>query len=454
MDAVSHRNEVMLESREGQRISPGTCPFRRERENVLTAEIPVGLVGISYHTASLKVRSKVGVAAVRLEQMLRRFSKAGFEECIVLSTCNRTEVYFVGGSHAEAEQILAAGSGLKFEDLQPHLYAKSGACAAHHLFGVASGLDSAVLGETEILAQLKCAVAAARTENLVGRHLDFLVRCSQSASRRVRTETELCRNVTSIGSLAVRDAGSCTGGLNGKTVVVVGAGKIAERIAKDLVLSGVHILLFVNRTYANAESLATRYGGDAYPYNELESCLAQADVVFTAASCDKPIIDFDTIQRVSEARDGRRLTLVDLGVPRNTHPSAASRPDWDVLDMDALLGHCGENSAKRSASVPRALEIMDEQLDEYLTECTRRAAAPTIEALVKYGDRLKDENLQWAEGRLSHLSEKDLKVVSDLATRMVKGFLQTPIRELKEELTSEQYRDLVLKLFHLEVGGR
>jgi glutamyl-tRNA reductase len=353
-----------------------------------------------------------------------------------------------------AEQILAEGSGLKFEDLQPHLYAKSGACAAHHLFGVASGLDSAVLGETEILAQIKSAVSAAREVNLVGRHLDFLVRSSQVASRRVRTETELCRNVTSIGSLAVRDAAHSTGGFDGKTVVVVGAGKIAERIAKDLVNSGAHILLFVNRTFANAESLATRYGGDAYPYGEMESCLAQADVVFTAASCDKPIIDRDTVQRVSEARDGRRLTLVDLGVPRNTHPSAADHPDWHVLDMDAILGRCGENSAKRSASVPRALEIMDEELDEYLTECTRRSAAPTIEALVKFGDQVKDENLQWAQGRLSHLSEKDLKVVSDLATRMAKGFLQTPIRELKEELTTEQYRDMVLKLFQLEAGGR
>jgi len=254
--------------------------------------------------------------------------------------------------------------------------------------------------------------------------------------------------------LAVRDASHSTGGYAGKTVVVIGAGKIAERIAKDLVNSGAHILLFVNRTFANAESLASRYGGDAYPYSEMESCLAQADVVFTAASSTQPIIDHETVQRISDEREGRRLTLVDLGVPRNTHPSAAALPDWDVLDMDAILGKCGENSAKRSASVPRALQIMDEELDEYLTECTRRAASPTIEALVKFGDSVKDENLQWANGRLSHLSEKDLKVVSDLATRMVKGFLQTPIRELREELTSEQYRDMVMKLFQLESGGQ
>lgn len=451
---MSHRNEILVGSLEEDLAPKGECPFRRERESNLTADTPVGLIGISYHTATLQVRSKVGVAAVRLEQMLRRFAEAGFEECLVLSTCNRTEVYFVGGSHTEAQKILADGSGVEMEDLEPHLYAKSGACAAHHLFGVASGLDSAVLGETEILAQLKGAVTGARERKLIGRHLDFLVRCSQAASRRVRTETDLCRNVTSIGSLAVRNAGLGTDGLAGKKVVVVGAGKIAERIAKDLVPIGVEALVFVNRTFANAESLAARYGGNAFPFSELEGCLSQADVVFTAASCDNPIIDFDMVQRVSQLRESRQLTLVDLGVPRNTDPSAAAKAAWHVLDMDALMGHCEENSAKRSASIPKALEIMDEELDEYLTECTRRSAGPAIEALVNYGEQVKDENLRWAEGKLSHLSEKDLKVVTDLASRMVKGFLQTPIRELKEELTSEQYRDLVLKLFHLEAGGQ
>jgi glutamyl-tRNA reductase len=154
------------------------------------------------------------------------------------------------------------------------------------------------------------------------------------------------------------------------------------------------------------------------------------------------------------SRNGRPLTLVDLGVPRNTHATAKMLPDWDVLDMDVLSSRCGENSAKRMASIPRAIEIMDEELEDYQTECIRRSASPTVEALVKFGEGVKEQNLQWANDRLSHLSEKDLRVVVDLASRMVKGFLQTPIQELKEELTSEPQRDVVLKLFRLESGGK
>ena len=454
MNVVSHRNELQLGAPDSDLSTVVECPFRIEHDDYLTAETPVGLIGISYHTATLQVRSRVGVAASGLDQILRRFAEVGFDECLVLSTCNRTEIYFVGGSHAEAEQILADESGLTFDELRPHLYSKSGACAAHHLFGVASGLDSAVLGETEILAQIKDAVATGRRSNSIGRHIDFLVRRSQAASRRVRTETDLCKNVTSVGSLAVRDASHKTGGLTGKTVVVVGAGKIAERIAKDLVLAGTPTILFVNRTFANAESLAARYGGQPQPYSELESSLTHADVVFTAASCDTPIIDHEAVQRINQARSGKPLTLVDLGVPRNTHASAKSLPEWNVLDMDVLSTRCGENSSKRMASIPRAVAIMDEELEDYLTECKQRAAAPTIQALMKFGEGVKQQNLDWANERLSHLSEKDLRVVADLATRMVKGFLQAPIQELKEELTTEQQRDLVLKLFQLESGGR
>ncbi len=453
MNVVSHRTDGMIGVRDQDLAPTGECPFRQEHDNCRSAFTPIGLIGISYHTATLQIRSKVGVVATRMNHILRRFDRTGFEECVVLSTCNRTEVYFVGGSHAEAEAILADEAGISFDDLEPHIYAKSGANAAHHLFGVASGLDSAVLGETEILAQIKGAVATSRTEGMVGRHLDFLIRCSQAASRRVRTETELCRNVTSVGSLAVRDADKSIGGLAGKVVVVLGAGKIAERVAKDLVSAQTMSIIFVNRTLANAESLALKYGGEARPMGDLESSLREADVVFTAASCEDPIIDSALVERVSGTRASRPLTLVDLGVPRNTHASASEIPNWEVLDMDAIMGHCGENSAKRAASIPRALEIMGEELDEYLTECSRRAASPTIEALVKYGNHVKEENLTWAHSKLSHLSEKDLKVVSDLATRMVKGFLQSPIKELKEEVTTDHCREAILKLFHIEAGG-
>jgi len=453
MNAVSHRNDLLVGTGEEALSLEAGCPFRGERDNKVSTETPVGLIGISYHTASLHIRSQVGVAAVGLERLLHRFNEEGFAECMVLSTCNRTEIYFVGGTHRTAERILAEESGLTHEELEPHFYEKAGACAALHLFGVASGLDSAVLGETEILAQIKDAVNRSRQEKCIGRHIDFLVRSSQVASRRIRTETELCRNVTSVGSLAVKDASHRIGGFAGKTVVVVGAGKIAERIAKDLVTAGQPSIIFVNRTFANAEGLATRYGGTPLRLTELEVSLAVADVVFTATASDTPILDGDATQRVHDARNGRPLTVIDLGVPANTDRQATSRHGWDVLDMDALARRCERNTEKRTASIPFAMEIMDQELDDYLVECKRHAASPTIEALVRFTNNVKDQNLAWAHDKLGHLSEKDLKVVSDLAARMAKGFLQTPIQGLKEELTTEHHRAVVHKLFQLEAGG-
>ncbi len=454
MSVVSHRDDLLVGTEKESLSLEAGCPFRRERDNSFSLATPVGLVGISYHTASLNIRSKVGVAAKGLERLLHRFSDEGFDECMVLSTCNRTEIYFVGGTHAEVERIVAEESALSSEELAPHFYIKAGACTALHLFGVASGLDSAVLGETEILAQIKDAVARARTEGTMGRHIDFLVRRSQVASRRVRTETDLCRNVTSVGALAVKDAAHRVGGYIGKKVVVVGAGKIAERVAKDLITQGHPAIVFVNRTRANAESLAVRYGGTSDELNTLEAHLIDADVAFMATASDVPVLGAEAIARVNASREGRCLMVVDLGVPANTDREATNGCGWNVLDMDILAKRCDQNTGKRAASIPHAMAIMDQEIDGYLIECRQRLASPTIEALVRFTDDVKHQNLSWANERLSHLSPKDLKIVSDLAARMAKGFLQAPIQELKEELTSEHHRDVVHKLFHLEVGGQ
>ncbi len=424
-----------------------------ELEDNLTATVPISLLGISHHTASLSIRGSLGLAGESLVRVLHKFTDSGFDEVLALSTCNRTEVYFVGGCREVAERILLEESGLSFEELAPALYWKAGPNAVKHLFKVFCGLDSAVLGETEILAQLKEAVTAARQENCIGRHLDLAIRKSHSASRRVRSETELCRNVTSIGSLAVREAAQYTGGLEGKTVVVIGAGKIAERIAKELANHHPLRLIFVNRTHENAANMARRYDGHARTLGELEYTLTEADAVFAATSSDRPVVCTEAVAQLGALRNDRPLTIVDLGVPPNIHPSAATVNGIHLLDMDEMIARCSANSKKRMAAIPVAFHMLQEEVDEYLAECERKAASPSIEALVRYTDSVKHQNLKWASERLGHLSPQDLKIVSDLAHRMVKGFLQSPIRELKDENIAPESRDLVTKLFRTEIGG-
>lgn len=424
-----------------------------DSDDVLTQAVPISLLGISHHTASLRIRGRVGFSDAALERVLTRFMESGFNECLVISTCNRTEIYTVGGCREEAERLILEESGLTIEDLTSCFYTRQGLSAVRHLFTVFSGLDSAALGETEILAQIKEAVSVGRKVNSIGRHLDFAIRRGHSTSRNVRTGTELCRNVTSIGSLAVKDASASTGGLRGKTVVVIGAGKIAERIAKDLVALGPLRLIFVNRTFSNAASLARRYDGHARSFTDLEYSLGEADAAFAATAADRPLLSADATTHLSLIRERYPLTIVDLGVPPNIHPSAAWLPGLRLLDMDELVARCTANSQRRMAAIPAAVKILNEQVAEYYVECEKRMASPTIEVLVRYADDVRENNLRWANERLSHLSEHDLKVVSDLANRMVKGFLQSPIRELKEEPTSSESRDLVSKLFRTESGG-
>ena len=424
-----------------------------EIEDGTTPTVPISLLGISHKTASLAIRGKVGFAGPKLVHILHRFAKAGFDEVLALSTCNRTEIYFVGGCREEAEMIITEESGLPFEELAPYLYCKAGPNAVKHLFRVFCGLDSAVLGETEILAQLKEAVTVARQENMIGRHLDFAIRSSHSASRRVRSETELCRNVTSVGSLAVRDAAEYNGGLTHKTVVVIGAGKIADRIAKELYLFHPLRLIFVNRTVDNAAAMARRYEGHVRTLSEIEYTLMEADAVFAATSSDKPIMCTEAVSHLGAKRTDNPLIIVDLGVPPNIHPSAALQPGLRLLDMDELIARTAANSEKRMASLPQAFTMLQEEVDIYLAECEKKAASPAIEAVVKYAESIKDQNLRWATEKLGHLSPQDLKIVSDLAQRMVRGFTQSPIRELKDERTPPQARDLVANLFRMEPGG-
>jgi len=424
-----------------------------EIEDGITSTVPISLLGISHKTASLAIRGKVGFAGPKLVHILHRFTQAGFDEVLALSTCNRTEIYFVGGCREEAEMILAEESGLAFEELAPYLYSKAGPNAVKHLFRVFCGLDSAVLGETEILAQLKEAVTVARQENTIGRYLDFAIRSSHSASRRVRSETELCRNVTSVGSLAVRDAAEYNGGLTHKTVVVIGAGKIADRIAKELYLYQPLRLIFVNRTVENAAAMARRYDGHVRTLSEIEYTLMEADAVFAATSSDKPIMCTEAVSHLGSKRLDNPLIIVDLGVPPNIHPSAALQPGLRLLDMDELISRTAANSEKRMAAVPQAFTMLQEEVDIYLAECEKKAASPAIETIVKYAESIKDQNLRWATERLGHLSPQDLKIVSDLAQRMVRGFTQSPIRELKDERTPPQARDIVANLFRMEQGG-
>lgn len=430
------------------------CPFAEEVANDSVGYAPLAplrLVGMNFRTADLALRGRVSFSGESLKRLLARLMDAGIAEAVVLSTCNRTEIVFFGDDHGCVSMILAEASGVPIEELEGHLYCRTGHLAAEHLFRVCSGMDSAVLGETDILAQIKQALAAAQEIKSVGPWLNLLFRHAFAASKRVRSETDLCRGITSLGSLAVREASSIMEGLKGKSVLLLGAGKLSERIAKDIVLESPASVTVANRTLAAAKVLADRHGVDYCTLEESIALLSEVDIVFSAVGSSAPILDRAHLAEATDGRKNRPLVIVDLGVPANVTPDAKRLEEVVAVDVDHLIERCARNTEKRQASIPGANAIVSEAIGELAQAYSEREAANAIHALVRRCEEVREQNLAWAIERLGELDTRQRKVVEDLTLRMMRGLLESPIRSLKDSSFGPDERDVVLRLF--EAGG-
>lgn len=403
------------------------------------------LVGLSFRSADVNVRSLAALSGERLSRFLALLREHGATEGVVLSTCNRTEVYFVGAEGEAVAGLLAQFSGLELAALRPHLYVKSGVCAACHLFRVAAGLDSAVLGETEIVAQVK---SAWRESSFNGPTIDLVFQRALEASKRVRTETALCRNVTSLGSLAVREAERLAGPLSERGVLILGAGQIAERVAKELKGVGARRVLVLNRTPEHAREFAERFGFAWGSLAELGTALWEADVLFASATAPEPLVTREGLARQMAARAGRPLVTIDLGIPPNVEPGTV-HPNLQSLDVDGLSSLSAKNEALRNDAIPDALNILESELERILVALTERQAAPTIKALVEHGEEVRQRTLEWAMEKLPDLDEKQRRVVEDLARRLVLGMLTPPIEEMKRGGLTPEERTAVQRAFRL-----
>ena len=429
--------------------SQTACNFHpAHNEESANPHCPFGVIGLSYKTASVELRGRASFQGDKAKLLLNLLREHGVSEAMILSTCNRTEVYYAGPDQDLVIRLFADASHTAIEELRTHLYMKRGLCASCHLFRVVSGLDSAVLGETEIVAQVKQAWKVSEEFGSCGPGLSLLLQRSMEINKRVRTETDLCRGVTSTATLAVQQAQSRLGSLEGKSVLLLGAGQIAERVCKDLTPLKVASLTILNRTVSRAEVLTSKYGGTAMPMDELESAMADADVVISAVTISEPLINDQLVARVANKRGAFQI-LIDLGVPANISMTEL-RGDVEVLNIDALSATCSENLGRRAKAVPVALDILDEEVRRLRADLTVRTAAPTIKALVNQAENIRRQNIDWAMERLTGLNEKERKIVEDLSNRIIKGLLQAPIQGLKHELAAAEHREIISKLFQLE----
>lgn len=394
--------------------------------------------GLSFRTAPLDVRERAAVGEARARTTLRFLvGHSGLSEAAVLSTCNRTEFYLVaprpGMSEEVAERLARYLDPGGRSGVGEHLSTRVGAEALAHMFRVAGGLDSMVLGEAQILGQFKAAHRVAREAGTVDAALDFAMKRAISVAKRVRTETRLGRGVASVGELVARWGNDALAGLAERGVLLVGAGQVSGLVARRLARGGARLYV-TSLGGASAERLAAEVGGVAVPLDRIDEVVAGVDMVVCSTSNPGPVLGVADIARLQTLRHHRALALVDIAVPRDVEPDAGLLPGVVLTDLDALGSQLGAALAGRRDQLPAAEAIIDEEVPPTLALLAERnTTAPTIAALVARAEELRRGELERTLPRLAALDEEGRSAIDVLTRSLVRKLLHAPIAHLKEQ---------------------
>jgi glutamyl-tRNA reductase len=409
------------------------------------------LVGISHHRAAVELRERVALGGREASELSRALAGAA-GEAVCLSTCNRTELYLVDADGAQAEVRASASldaiSGLADERLSSALYRLRDEAAALHLFRVAAGLDSMVPGEGEILGQVR----AAYELGAPGPVLDRLFRQALHAGKRVRAQTAIAESPASVSAAGAALAQQVFGELEGRAVVLIGAGKASELAARNLLSRGARISFVANRTRERAVELAGRLGAEPLALEELPSALARADVVVSSTSAPGLVLRRADLEPVLPARRGRPLFLVDLAVPRDLDPAIHELDDCYLYDIDDLEAVVAASLAGRRREAERAEAIVAEQADRFREWQASLDVVPAIASLRARAEEIRAAELERLQGRLGALSEAERRAVESATARIVDKLLHLPTVRMKEAAVTADgvlYADAVRHLFGL-----
>jgi len=416
-------------------------------------------LGTSHKTASVAVRERLALPEGRAVSVLTELvSHPAIHEAVTISTCNRTELYLVASDPVEAEnEALAALSrqaGIPPTELLGSLYSLRGMDSVRHLFGVAAGLDSMIVGEAEVQGQVKRAYELALVEGVTGPITNRLFRDALAAGKRARTETAIGRSRVSVSSVAVELARSVLGELGSRRVLVIGAGENGELTAKALRERGVETIFVANRRYDRAIGLAQRFGGKAIRFDDLPAELIQADIVVSATASPHQIVGAEELELVMELREGRPLLLIDIAVPRDIDPTVRELTGITLYDMDDLQREVARNLSGREAESARVRAIVEQEVERYGDWLGSLDVVPTVAALRQRGDEIVDRVLRENETRWESLSDADRERVETLARAVVNRLLHEPTLRIKaaaEKGGSYVYLQALRELFGLEV---
>jgi len=418
------------------------------------------LLGVSHKTAPVDVRERLDFSSrdlgAAVEALATRPSAA---ESVVLSTCNRSEIYVASRDPSRAREditgFLSEYHSLPPETFAPHLFSCGDEAAARHLFRVAAGLDSLVVGEPQILGQVKEAFQTAAERRCTGPMLSKLFHWSFGVGKRVRTETALGEGAVSMSFAAVALARKIFGRLDGRRVLVIGAGEISTLTAEHLRTQGVGEIVITSRTPANAEALASEVGGRAVAWDEAISALATSDIVVTATGSQRPILTRAHVEAATGRRRSGPLFIIDLAVPRDVEASVGDIEQVFLYNVDDLQSIVQENLSRRTAEIAHAERIIAEELVKFATWQRSRSAVPTVVALRQRFDAIRRSELQRLDGKLSGLTPDARARVDEVTRLIVEKLLLEPTEQLKalpDEETQVVYTEAVNRLFRLRTG--
>ena len=393
-------------------------------------------IGVSHKTAPLELRERMALTEGRAAGVLSELvDDEGVQEAAAISTCNRTELYLFAADGVAAESLalatLAREADIRPTELLGHLYSLRGAGAAEQLFRVTAGLDSMIIGETEVQGQVKRAYELALVEGATGPVLNRLFRGALAAGKRARSETGISEGALSVPQVAVELAQRTLGDLTSRRVLVVGAGETAELTARALAARGVEAVFIANRRYDRAIGLADRFGGRAVRFEELPEQMAGADIVAASTSSPHHVIERDALAEVMGVRHERPLLLVDLAVPRDIHPDCRELPGVTLHDMDDLQALVERNASGREAEARRAESVLRAELSRFKRWLETQDVTATIAALRARGDEIVARVLAENEARWEGLTEADRTRLSAMARAIASRLLHEPTLRLR-----------------------
>lgn len=388
------------------------------------------VVGVNHTTAPIEIREKIAYRPSETLPELQRLRAGGFaREGVILSTCNRTELYLVESTGDAFDQTCAVLAARLGEDISPFVYVHRDRDAVGHLFTVAAGLDSMVLGEAQIHGQVKTAWEQCRGES--GPLLNRMFQSALMAASRAREETGIGRGAASVSSAAVQVAKKIFGGLSGRRAMILGAGDAAELALSCLLSEGVKVAIVANRTHERAQALAEQHGATALHYDHCWESLRDVDVLLCSTAAPVPVVTLDRVRENVEARGGRPLCILDIALPRDVDPAVGELDNVFLYDLDDLKSAAAANLERREEDVPAAQRIIAAEVEKYWEWVAGLAAVPVVRGFREEMDKLRSAELAAAMRRLGAVSPEQAEVVEHFSKSLMNKFLHEPSVRLR-----------------------